>query len=67
MVNKSKAAAFKVQLENIVAKHGYPAIEKELIEVKIETIVAEKAPEVKLETPIKPSNDAKQYDWWNIL
>lgn len=67
MVNKNKAAAFKVQLENIVAKHGYPAVEKAVVEVEIESIVAEVVPEVKLETPIKPSNDAKQYDWWNIL
>lgn len=67
MVNRGKAAAFKVQLERIIAKYGYPVIEKEVVEVKSEAIVAEIVPEVKLETLVKPSNDAKQYDWWNVL
>jgi len=67
MVNPDKAAAFKVQLEKIVVKYGYPVVEEELVEVKSETTVEEAMPELELETPVSPSTDGKTYDWWNIL
>ncbi|TDG36965.1 RNA-directed DNA polymerase [Pedobacter changchengzhani] len=66
MVNAEKGAKFKLQLKDIVAKFGYPIVEQETAEVKIETAKQEivEPPKSKLETPETAS---KQFDWWNIL
>jgi RNA-directed DNA polymerase len=66
MVNPEKGAAFKLQLDRIILKYGYPAIKEEAVIAKTDIPVPQSTdvePEIPESTPI----ESKQYDWWNIL
>lgn len=65
MVSPQKGNAYKQQLARIVAKHGYPVVEK-IQPVLTPEPVVEQPPVPELQ-PAKDTAAEKPADWWNIF